>query len=59
MKNRTEAKNAFNARAYDRLYIFVRKGMAAVIRRRAAQRGRSVNGYVVELIMRDLKNADE
>lgn len=51
----TKEKNAFAAKAYDRLNIFVKKGQRDVIRERARELGKSVNAYVVELILRDLE----
>lgn len=42
----TRAKNKFNAKAYDRLYITVDKGRKAEIEAHAQGRGESLNGFV-------------
>lgn len=55
----TKDKNAFNAKAYDRLNIFVKKGLRDIIRERARELGKSVNGYVVGLILADLENGEK
>lgn len=45
-KASTRAKNKFNAKAYDRLYITVDKGKKAEIEAHAKSKGESLNGFV-------------
>ena len=48
------SKAKYNAKAYDRVYITVKKGLLDVIRARAEAQGLSVNAYVNNLINDDL-----
>lgn len=45
-KSSTRAKNKFNAKAYDRLYITVDKGRKAEIEAHAKGNSESLNGFV-------------
>lgn len=50
--NRAKAK--YNSKSYDRLYITVPKGQKESIKEKADAVGLSVNGYIAELIKKDL-----
>lgn len=58
---RIKANNKYNAKAYDRIGIAVRKGKKDVIKAHAAEQGETVNAFVTraidETIERD--NADK
>lgn len=53
-KTSTTVKNRYNAKAYDQIPLRVKKGVKEVIQARAEKLGKSVNGYIVELIEEDL-----
>lgn len=60
MKPRTKASMKYNDKAYDRLYITVPKGDKDKIEAMAHQAGYdSVNGYVNELIQRDMEGVEK
>lgn len=44
----------YNAKAYDRIEIKVKKGQKEIIQKRAEQLNKSVNGYITDLIEEDL-----
>ena len=48
-------KNRYNAKAYDRLGITVKKGQKAEIQAHATAQGKSLNGYIVDLIETDMR----
>ena len=52
--NPTKYKNAFQKENYDRLIINVPKGQKERIKAHAANKGKSINSYVVELIKKDM-----
>lgn len=52
--NPTKYKNAFQKENYDRLIINVPKGQKERIREHAERKGKSINGYVVDLIKKDM-----
>ena len=58
-KASTVAKNKYNAKAYDRINLVVKKGRKAEIQAHADQQGQSVNGFINaaidEKIERDTK----
>ena len=54
-KAETKAKNKYNAKAYDRIALQVKKGQREVIREYAESRGMSLNGYINTLIREDMK----
>lgn len=56
-KTQTQWSNEYNAKAYDRVTILVKKGEKDVIKERAAALGLSVNAYIVGLIAEDLTEA--
>lgn len=53
-KTSSTVKNRYNAKAYDQIPLRVKKGEKEVIQKRAEQLGKSVNGYIVELIEEDI-----
>ena len=53
-----QAVNRYSKKAYDDLRIRVKKGKKEEIQARADELGKSINGYVVDLIEEDLKNKD-
>lgn len=42
----TRAKNKYNAKAYDRIALQVKKGRKDIIKAHAENRGESINGFV-------------
>lgn len=54
-KPQTKASNKYNAKAYDRIALQVKKGQREVIRQHAASKGLSLNGYINQLIDDDMK----
>ena len=56
-KTSSAAKNRYNDKAYDRLYVVVAKGQKEIITEHAAGRGESLNAYinraVAELMARE------
>lgn len=51
----TRAKNKYNAKAYDRIALQVKKGRREVIRAHAEAHGESVNGFVNRAIDETMK----
>ena len=49
-KPQTRASNKYNAKAYDRLAIQVKKGRKADIQAAAEKQGESLNAYVVKAV---------
>lgn len=49
-KTSSAAKRRYNAKAYDRIEIWVKAGRKAVIKEAAAQAGMSVNAYITAAI---------
>ncbi len=54
-KPATIAKNKYNAKAYDRIALQVKKGQREIIRTYAESKGMSLNGYINILIENDMK----
>lgn len=54
-KTSTASKNKYNAKSYEKLYVFVKRGQKEIIKARAESVGLSVNGYVNEIIRKDLE----
>lgn len=54
-KTSTASKNKYNAKAYDRIALQVKKGQREVIRAHAEAQGLSLNGYINKLIEQDMK----
>lgn len=53
-KARIQATAKYNAKAYDRIEIKVKKGQKAVIQAHAQRKGLSLNAYIVSLIEQDM-----
>lgn len=58
-KTQTQWSNEYNAKAYDRIALQVRKGRREQIRAHAAGHGESINGYINRLIEQDMTFAEE
>lgn len=54
-KAHIKASNKYNAKAYDRLNIMVKKGQKEKIQERANSLGLSLNGYITQLIEKDMQ----
>lgn len=54
-KPQTKASNKYNAKAYDRLAIQVKKGRKADIQAAAEKQGESLNAYVVKAVERRME----
>lgn len=54
-KPQTTASNKYNAKAYDRIALQVKKGRRDIIRAHAESKGMSLNGYINKLIEEDMK----
>ena len=54
-KAQTRASNKYNAKAYDRIALQVKKGQREIIREYAESRGMSLNGYINSLIREDMQ----
>lgn len=52
------ATTKYNAKAYDRIEIKVKKGQKEIIQKRAELLNKSVNGYITDLIEEDLAGSD-
>lgn len=57
--NQIEYINNYIKKKYDRINLVVPAGNKQVIKSRAAQKGKSVNQYINDLIDEDLKNNKE
>lgn len=53
-KAHIKASNKYNAKAYDRLAISVKKGQREQITEYAKEKGLSVNAYINKLIAQDM-----
>ena len=53
-KAHQKASNKYNAKAYDRLAILVKKGDRDKIKAHAEAQGLSLNGYINKLIAEDM-----
>lgn len=53
--NQTEYVNEFIRKKYDRINLLIPAGNKEIIKRQAAQKGKSVNQYINDLIDDDLK----
>lgn len=53
-KAQTKASNKYNAKAYDRIALQVKKGQREIIRKHAQSKGMSLNGYINKLIEEDM-----
>lgn len=50
----TRAKNKYNAKMYERLFIAVKAGEKEKIKQRAEKLGKSINAYITDLIYDDM-----
>lgn len=57
-KTSTASKNKYNAKTYDDLKIRVKKGEGEIIKYHASAQGKSLNGYINDLIKADMGEAD-
>lgn len=55
----TKAKNKYNAKAYDRIALQVKKGKRDIIREYAASKGESLNGFINRAIDEAMQNEGE
>lgn len=55
--NKVAYNNTFIAQAYDRINLTVPKGDKERIKAYAEAQGKSVNGYINDLIEKDMKNS--
>ena len=53
-----QAVNRYSKKAYDDLRIRVKKGQKEAIQARAEELGKSLNGYVIDLIEQDMARAE-
>lgn len=53
-KTSTTAKAKYNAKAYDQLRVLVYKGERDIIKTYAESIGKSLNGYINDLIVSDM-----
>lgn len=53
-KTSSAVKNRYNAKAYDPISLRVKKGQREAIQSHAAAQGKSLNGYIVDLIEKDM-----
>ena len=51
-------KNRYNAKAYDRIALVVKKGKKERIKEKADEMGISINGYITALIDADLNKKE-
>lgn len=57
-KTSAASKNAWNAKAYDRINLTVRKGQKQVIQEHAEKKGESVNGFINRAIEETMASDD-
>lgn len=53
-KAHQEASNRYNAKAYDRINVNVKKGQREIIKAHAEAQGLSLNAYINKLIAEDM-----
>ena len=53
-----QAVNRYSKKAYDDLRIRVKKGQKEAIQARAEELGKSLNGYVIDLIEQDMAQSE-
>lgn len=54
MNSQSKAKQRYNNKTYDRIEVKVRKGTKDIIKSHAESIGKSLNGYINDLIMSDI-----
>lgn len=57
-KTSSTVKNRYNAKAYDQIPLRVKKGQKELIQKHAERLGKSVNGYIVDLIETDMQKEE-
>lgn len=57
-KPATTAKNKYNAKAYDRIALQVKKGQKEIIRSHAETQGESLNGFINRAINETIERDD-
>ena len=57
-KTPAAVKNRYNAKAYDRIALVVKKGKKERIKEKADEMGISINGYITALIDADLNKKE-
>ena len=57
-KTSAAVKNRYINKAYDRINLTVPKGQKDVIKEYAEKQGKSVNGYINELIEKDMQKSE-
>lgn len=55
-KTQTQWSNEYNAKAYDRIVLLVKKGERDKIKEHAKTKGMSVNGYIYSLVKEDMRS---
>ena len=55
-KTSTEAKNRYNAKAYDQIPLRVQKGQKEVIQEHAKSQGESTNAFIIRAIKQTMEN---
>ncbi|MFR7820298.1 hypothetical protein [Candidatus Pseudoruminococcus sp.] len=58
-KARIEANNRYNAKAYDRINIAIKKGSKAKIQAHAESKGESLNGFIKRAIKETISRDKE
>ena len=53
----TRASNKYQAKAYDRIALLVKKGDRELIKAYAESQGKSLNGYINDLIQADMNKS--
>lgn len=54
-KAQTRASNKYQSKAYDRIALLVKKGQREIIKAYAEKQGKSLNGYINDLINADIE----
>lgn len=55
----TRAKNKYNAKAYDRIALQVKKGRKDIVKTHADKQGESLNGFINRAIDETMKRDNE
>ena len=58
-KPQTRASNKYNAKAYDRIALQVKKGQKDIIKAHAEQQGESLNGFINRAIAETMQKDKE
>lgn len=53
-KTSSKVKEKYNKKAYDDVKMRVRKGQKEVLEARAKELGKTINGYIIDLIRTDI-----